>query len=134
MQQIATVLRTLPDRSAQIVILRDSACGSCEGCSGCGAARQRLIVTAENSIDANVGDRVQVQTATKTVLGMALAVYLLPIVLFFVGYAVGALIAWRPAICGVLGFLLAIPLTVLLDRLMHKRKTVRFVLTGFVGE
>ena len=39
---------------------------------------------------ASVGDRVLLEGETRQVLGFAVLVYLLPLVLFFVGYGVGA--------------------------------------------
>ena len=42
-----------------------------------------------NHTDAGIGDRVLIEGETGRVLGLAALVYMLPLVLFFIGYAIG---------------------------------------------
>lgn len=89
MRQIATVDEVLV-QSVVISVRRESACsGDCHKCAGCGAVAQCVQVTAENPIGARKGDRVYVESSTATVLWAAVLVYLMPIVCFFLGYAIG---------------------------------------------
>ena len=85
MTQQGTIKKLLPNGLAEVEVTRRSACGhDCAKCGGCGGLEtQTLYVTARNHAHASVGDRRQV-------LGFAVLVYLLPLVLFFVGYGVGA--------------------------------------------
>lgn len=74
------------DKMAVVSIKRDTACG--ETCAGCGANcnMRNNSLTAINLIGAETGDRVFVEMHTKTVLKSAFVVYILPLVLFFLGY------------------------------------------------
>ena len=87
MEQTVRVRRLLPEGRAEVVHIRQSACsGDCHKCSGCGAAQETLIFEAENPIGAQVGDKVIVTSQTGAVLRGAAVLYLLPLVLFFLGY------------------------------------------------
>ena len=91
MTQQGTIKKLLPGGRAEVEVTRRSACGhDCAKCGGCGGLEtQTLYVTARNHAHASVGDRVLLEGETKQVLGFAVLVYLLPLVLFFVGYGVG---------------------------------------------
>ena len=89
MEQLVRVKETYDDGTALVLLVRESACsGDCHKCSGCGAAKETMIVTAENPIRARVGDFVTLTSDTASVMKAVVAVYLLPLVLFFGGYAV----------------------------------------------
>ena len=56
MEQIVRVRETYSDGTAQVLLIRESACsGDCHKCSGCGAAKETLLVTAVNTIRADRG-------------------------------------------------------------------------------
>lgn len=92
MTQQGTIKKLLPNGLAEVEVTRRSACGhDCAKCGGCGGLEtQTLYVTARNHAHASVGDRVLLEGETRQVLGFAVLVYLLPLVLFFVGYGIGA--------------------------------------------
>ena len=92
MTQQATVKRLLTHNMAEVEVTRRSACGhDCKKCGGCGGMETQLItVTARNTAGAQPGDQVSIEGETRQVLGLAALVYALPIVLFFIGYALGA--------------------------------------------
>lgn len=104
MTQQGTIKKLLPDGMAEIEVTRRSACGhDCAKCGGCGGLEtQTLYVTARNRAKANVGERVLIEGETGQVLGLAVLVYVLPIVLFFVGYALGSVLLTGAA-AGALG-------------------------------
>ena len=93
MTQIATVEKILPGGMAEISVPRKSACGhDCEECAGCGVSGASVRAVARNDIGAAVGQKVVVESSTKHLLGVMSLVYLLPIVLFLLGYfATGSL-------------------------------------------
>lgn len=132
MEQKAKVLRLLPDDRAELLVLRQSACsGDCGNCGGCGAVQQQLLVTAENRIRAREGDLVYVSTATSLVLKAAVLVYLLPLMLFIVGFFLtNAWGGWAYAV-GAAGFVLGLLPAILFDRML-RRKPVKYVITEFV--
>lgn len=130
MEQIVRVRKLLADGTAQVVLIRQSACsGDCHKCAGCGAAEETMVFTAKNPIDAKPGDLVKVETATGAVLLAAAITYLLPLVLFLAGYIAG-LVLWGVGVwMGIGAFVLSIGLSVAYDRLMAKKKT-EYIITG----
>ena len=69
-----------------INIQRDSACG--ENCAMCNACPgKNMLITLESDLNLSEGDKVKLETNTKYVLLSAFCVYILPIVLIIVGYA-----------------------------------------------
>lgn len=135
MEQLVRVQKLNTDGTAQVLHIRQSACsGDCHRCSGCGAVQEHLLLTANNPIGARPGQVVTVRAETGPVLAAAAVLYLLPLVLFFVGYLVLAL-AWHlGALGGCLGFVLGIVTAAVYDRrVAGKRKTV-YTITGFGHE
>lgn len=132
MEQIVRVRRILPDGRAEIIHVRESACsGDCHKCSGCGAAKETMITVAENPIGAKTGDFVNVATDSKQILGMAMLVYVLPLVLFFAGYALGEWLKLGGALVACLGFVLGIVFIVWGDRIAQRKNTTVYTITGY---
>ena len=132
MEQIVRVHRLHPDGRADIILVRESACsGDCHKCSGCGAAKETMIVTAENPIRASVGDFVTLTSDTASVMKAVVVVYLLPLVLFFAGYALGAAIDWLPGLMGGFGYALGVAFAVWFDRYTAKKNDTVYTITGY---
>lgn len=132
MTQTVRVLKNLPDGTAQVVHVRQSACsGDCHKCSGCGAAQETLMLTAQNPIGAQTGDLVTLESRSGPVLAAAAALYILPLALFFLGYLMGALLWERGALTACLAFAAGIALSVLYDRKMAKKRSTVYTITGF---
>ena len=135
MTQKVRVKRVNPDGTAQVVHVRQSACsGDCHKCSGCGAQQETVEFTARNPIGASVGDLVTVETQTGPVLTAAAVLYVLPLVLFFLGYLLGQLLWSRGGLAGCLAFGLGIGLCVVYDRRMGKKQETEYTITGFLSE
>ena len=135
MEQLVRVQKINADGTAQVLHLRQSACsGDCHKCAGCGAVQQKMLLTAQNPIGAKPGDLVRVESATGPVLQAALVMYMLPMVLFFVGYAIGAAAFGRGALVGCLAFVVSIGLAVIYDRKVLKKQNTEYTITGFVGK
>ncbi|MGN1030599.1 MAG: SoxR reducing system RseC family protein [Butyricicoccaceae bacterium] len=114
MQQEGIVIKTMPGNLAEIKVKRKSACGhDCEKC-GAGCAEMisaPLTAIAKNPLGAKLGDAVTFEGSSKQVLGLAMLVYVIPLVLFFVFYAVAALIgAPYPSVIACVGFVVGIVL------------------------
>ena len=133
MEQIVRVHRLHPDGRADIFLVRESACsGDCHKCSGCGAAKEVMIVQAQNPIGAGRGDLVTLETKTGPVMKAVGVFYVLPLVFFFGGYMLGSL--WNlGGLMGCLGFVAAIALSVLYDRKVAKKEEV-LTITGYAGD
>ena len=100
--------------------------------AGCGAAQETLILTADNPIGARPGDMVIIESRSGPVLAAAAVLYLLPLVLFFLGYLVGSTLWNLGALTGGLAFAAAIAFSVLYDRLVLKKKNTVYTITGYV--
>ena len=132
MEQIVRVHRVREDGRADVFLVRESACsGDCHKCSGCGAQTETMIVTADNPIRAQVGDFVTVSSDTGTVMKAIFAVYLVPLVLFFAGFALGMSVGWSGPLVGGLGFALGLAFAVWFDRHTAKQGETVYTITGY---
>ena len=134
MRQLVKIRQIHEDGTATVIHVRESACsGDCHKCSGCGAAKETILLKADNPIDAKTGDLVYVESDTAPVLKAAAVLYLLPMILFFAGYALGSiwgLGAW----IGCLAFAASIFLVVIYDRKVLKKQKLEYTITGFAGK
>ena len=124
MTQIAKVERILRGGKAEVSVPRKSACGhDCESCSGCGMTGSSVHALARNPIGAEAGQQVVVESSTKRLLSVMLVVYMIPILLFFIGYFASASLAREGAryAVAIAAFLLGIVPAVLYDR--HVKRT-----------
>ena len=131
MEQIVKVRRLLPNQMAEVIRVRESACsGDCHKCSGCGAATQKMLLTAHNPISAQPDDMVVLTSETKTVLKAAAVLYLLPLVLFLAGYLAGESLWGKGVLMGVVGLFLGLALVKIYDRALSK-KDIAYTITAF---
>lgn len=129
MEQLAKVRVCCPDGTAQVLCIRESACsGDCHKCAGCGAVQQKLLFTAKNPIGAQPGDTVTVASDTGPVLLGAAVLYMLPLLLFFVGWLLFG--GWG----GGLGALLGLLGAVAYDRLVAKKRPAAYTIIGWANE
>ena len=135
MEQLVRIREVYDNGTAQVICVRESACsGDCHKCSGCGAAKEAILLTADNPIGAGVGDLVNLRSETGPVLKAAVVLYMMPLVLFFAGYAVGAALNISGAITGGLAFVLSVILIVVYDRRMAKKDNTIYTITGFAAD
>ena len=127
MEQKVWIRQTHPDGTATVVHVRESACsGDCHKCAGCGAAKETITLKARNPIGAPRGAVVTVSSESGPVLKAAAVLYVLPLVLFFLGYALAGA-AWG----GGIGFAAGIAAVVVYDRLVAKKKETVYTITGY---
>ena len=132
MQQLVRVRQTHEDGTATVIHVRESACsGDCHKCSGCGAAKEAILLEAKNTIGAKPGDLVTIESETGPVLKAAAVMYLLPMVLFFAGYALGAALWQQGGLVGGLAFLASIGLAVVYDRKVVKKQNTGYTIIRF---
>lgn len=87
MNQKGTVIQ-IKQTKVLVAIPRMSACGEhCASCAG-GCQGKGHNVWLENAVGASVGDKVLLSAPTSSVLLGSLFVYILPLILFFIGYGV----------------------------------------------
>ncbi len=131
MTQTVRVMKNNPDGTAEVFALRESACsGDCHKCAGCGAVKQTIQVTARNPIGARPGDEVVIESETGPVMAAAMVLYVLPLLLFFLGYGLGSVIgAGALVACG--AFALGIVGVVAYDRLVAQKQKPVYTITGY---
>ena len=137
MVQTAKVTRILPGGRAEVSVKRQSACG--HDCSKCGGGCSELMVSstvavmAANPVRAMPGDMVRVESSTGGILKAAVVVYLVPFILFFLGYFICAALQLSGGISaavGGIGFALGVLLAVLLDRQVRRNRSITFCITA----
>ena len=79
----------LHGQNADVLFRRTSACDSCGACGLMSSDRQEVVVPLENTVNAQVGDRVEVQMTTGAVLEASLIAYIFPLVLMIIGIVAG---------------------------------------------
>lgn len=121
MQRTAVVVEDLGNNVKQIEVSRETACegcsqqGSCHACIMLGDSKKNraMRTKAFDPLGAQVGDRVEVETESSTVIKYAAEVFLLPIILGAVGYLLGESLGAKisesigkflPLICSLVGF------------------------------
>jgi sigma-E factor negative regulatory protein RseC len=135
MEQLVRVRQSYDNGTAQVLLVRESACsGDCHKCSGCGAAKETLLVLAENPIGAKPGELVRLRSETAPVMKAALVLYILPLVLFFGGYFLGAALWELGALVGCLAFAAGIGLAVAYDRLVAGKKKPVYTIFGYADD
>lgn len=131
MEQRVRVEKILDDGTARVVLHRQSACsGDCHKCAGCGAVGQTMVLTAQNPIGAAEGDRVIIRSDTAPVLKGAMVLYILPLLLFFAGYALGSIWGLGTWV-GALAFGLAVAGVVVYDRRVSAREKSVYTIIGY---
>lgn len=133
MTQNAVVKELSGDGWATIEVRRVSACG--HDCSQCGGGCAELTrsgpvtVLARNPVGARPGDRVVVESSSRSILGFAAVVYLLPLALFFAGYFLAGVLGAGEGLALALGgacFALSLAIAVFTDRRAAKRSRELF--------
>lgn len=132
MTQIATVERIIDADHAEISVPRKSACGhDCEECAGCGVTGAAVHARARNPIGAAPGQKVVVESSTKKMLRIVALVYLIPVVLFFLGYFAAMAATASVAVqytAAAAGFVLGILGAIGYDRRLRSRGGLSFTI------
>ena len=80
------IVKSVTGDLCQVVVTRKSACGdNCASCKG-GCKVNNQLCTAKNPLNAQPGDKVEIEMDTKKVLKSAFLVYMLPIIIFISAY------------------------------------------------
>ena len=114
---------------AETEITRSSACG--DSCATCGLCPGRsMVVKADNSIGAAEGASVLLSMSDKKVLGAAFLVYVIPVIMLIIGYAIGkAAFKTEPGAIAVGFALMALSFAaiIIIDRRVRQHYTPKIV-------
>ena len=124
----AVVTKLLGADTAEVAVIRMTACGG--NCGSCEACRcdSEVRVIASNPHGAKQGQKVVIESRSADIFGAAAIVYILPIVLLFAGYIAGASAGAGEGMCVLLAFaamLLGTVITVTVQR-RKKNKTIAY--------
>ena len=141
MRQTAQVIRTVSPGYVEVKVRRASACASAHNCGSCDHCSfmenaPEIVVVAEDDRGAQVGDTVTVESATSSVLGAAVLLYIVPFILFFSGYLMGMSLQWTEGAAiglGGIGFVLGLLAAVGLDRYRKHHTPVSFKVVALGG-
>lgn len=130
MKQNGVVTKLLDKGYAEVTVERGTACGHCSGCGEC-VYGKRIVVRAENTIFAQPGERIILESETGVITRTALMVYMIPVALLFIGYGVGVALGFGQDMCiassGV-GVAIGAALVVLIG---NRQKKIDFRITGY---
>jgi sigma-E factor negative regulatory protein RseC len=128
MTQNAVVTNILSDGLAEVTVRRDSACG--HNCSSCGGGcasiadvQKTIRITAKNLIGACIGDSVIIESKTAEVLSLAALVYLFPLVLLLIGFALCSVLKLSEGLSvgiSILAFVTGCLITVFINKRLRK--------------
>lgn len=141
MKQTAKVIRLVRQGYAEVMVRRTSACASAHNCGSCDHCSMmenapEIVVVAENGPGAEPGDTVTVESATSSILGAAVILYIVPFVLFFLGYFLGGGLGWAEGssiALGGVGFAIGLLCAVALDRYRKHHDSVTFKIVSING-
>ena len=133
MTQEALVTKLMPDNMAEVLVVRGTACGSnCGNCESC-IYQNELKTLARNLISAKPGQQVIIESKTSMVFGAAILVYVMPLILFLMGYAIAYSFGAAEGACIVASFvgLFIGAAIIVISQRMKKEKTITFDIVRF---
>ena len=137
MTQDGVVTRLLPNGMAEVAVARTTACGgNCPSCESC-IFQSEIKTLAKNRIEARPGQRVVIATQSKTIFGAAALVYLMPIALMLISYALASRLGASEGLCIAASFaalLLSALILVVSQRSKKNRSKIQFEIIRFSEE
>ncbi len=134
MTQDAVVTKVLNNGMAEVVVTRGTACGSnCGNCESC-VFQSELKAFAKNTINAKRGEKVIIETLSSRIFGAAFLLYIVPFILFFIGYAVAAHFNLGEGLRILVSagfFALAVAVVVIYQRVNKKKNPIKFEIVQF---
>ena len=132
MTQIATVIKVLDDETALVSVERRTACG--HDCSSCGANcsqafNNNVVVQVKNTAGADAGDKVELYSPTRKVLGAAVLVYLVPVLLFIAAVFVTTALKLGDGYSALISvglFLAGVAIAVIYNKRIAGKKTISY--------
>ena len=128
MTTTGTVTRLIDQHNAEVEVERGTACGgNCGSCEAC-VFQNTIRAIAKNRVSALPGQRVTIESKTSDVLGAAALLYIVPFILFFIGYAIASALHAAEGICilaAAVFFAIGIALNVWMQR-SRKKESITF--------
>ena len=104
MTQEAVVTKLLPGNMAEVAVRRTTACGgNCGSCESC-VFQNELKTPALNRIQAQPGQKVLIESQSSRIFKAAFLVYVMPLLMFLLGYLLAAALGLSESLQIVLSF------------------------------
>ena len=109
--------------------------GNCPSCESC-IFQSEIKTLARNRIQARPGQRVVIATQSRTIFGAALLVYLMPVVLMILSYALAACLGAGEGLRVLVSFLAVLVSAgiLVLSQRRGKNKEIQFEIVRFAEE
>ena len=136
MKQKAIVKEAFENGTATVTVLRASACSACSARHACGSAR-KAESTVNNKIGAKVGDTVEIEAPSQSVIGYSALVFLAPVLLAIALYLPLSVLGEAYGIIGAaVGFVIPFVIAFFISKANADkvRPTVTAILTGETAE
>ena len=134
MTQDAVVTKVLNNGMAEVAVSRGTACGSnCGNCESC-VFQNELKAFAKNSIHAKPGEKVVIESLSSRIFSAAFLLYIVPFILFFIGYAVAAHYSLSEGLSILVSFAffaVAVAVVVVYQRINKKKNPIKFEIVQF---
>lgn len=134
MTQDAVVTKVFKNGMAEVAVTRGTACGSnCGNCESC-VFQSELKAFAKNTVNAKPGEKVIIESLSSRIFGATFIVYIVPIIMLLIGYAVAAALSLTEGMSILLSFAffaLAVALVVIYQRSSKKKNPIKFEITQF---
>ncbi len=138
------VVEEIKNGKAIVKVERDAACKHCSARGTCGVSfgsNREIFIEVENTLNAKVGDRVELSVPSGSLVKMAFLVYILPIFSLLFGAYEGAQIAIRIGLTSSVGsilgalFLLILSFCVLkkIDKSFRKKEAYKIRMTRILS-
>ena len=130
MKQTAVITKVLKNGYAELSVTRRAACSSdCDSCHGCVHPEQKIVIRAENAVNASEGDTVIVESSSKKVLKAAAVFYIMPLILMALTYFIVHSSEGVKIAASIAGFAAGIVICWVVYRLFEKKNRIDFIIT-----
>ena len=132
MSQNAIIKRIVGDGVAEVSLMRQMDCKNCASCGGCTQKPgTELLAKATNTIGAQVGDTVVVESVMGNSISIAVIVFLFPCLFLMLGYFLGqamGLSELHSVAIGALGILVGFVPALVLNRIISRSRKPEMVI------
>jgi positive regulator of sigma E activity len=131
------VVQEVVQGNARVAVGGGEGCGTCNARESCmsitGKRPEEKIVTVENSLQASVGDAVEIELPVSVTISVIALTFLLPVFLLIVGYLIMMPGGSTQGAMGAVGGLMAgMVISLVANRKLGKKESHRMIMTAIV--
>lgn len=132
MTQDAVVTKVFKNGMAEVAVSRGTACGSnCGNCESC-VFQNEIKAFAKNTVHAKPGEKVKIESLSSQIFSAAFLLYIVPMVLFVIGYAIAASLGLGEGmrvLCSFAAFAVAVAVVIVYQRHSKRKNPIKFEIT-----